>query len=407
MSGTGPAVLTAWLEGRFVGEFVRSEHGDVSFHYAPDAPDAPVSLSLPRDGSAARRAAGRFLRGLLPDRDAARAWMQRATGAASTDTFDLLAAVGGDVAGGLVLLPSGVEPGAEEGEVNPASEDAIAFRIRTLHDDTDHWYERSEPARFSLAGSQPKFALADVDGDWYWSNAAVPSTHIVKPAARRHPGLDVAEVAAETLASDIGIAAPRAGMLEVAGEQAYVVERFDRERLETGLARRLHAEDLTQALGRDPDEKYGVSAEQIVRLLRRHDATGGVAVDFVRQLAFNTVIGNADAHAKNYSVLLRPGGIRLAPIYDAVPTRLWDGYDERLAMPIAGRAHPQEVTIDHWAKFARSTGLDPDRVVEDVRAIATAVRERAGSAWGVLPEAQAQRMRDLVLDLTEKTATTS
>jgi serine/threonine-protein kinase HipA len=228
MNSRGPGVLNAWLEGRYVGEFVRSGHGDVSFHYDPDAPDVPVSLSLPRDGSAARRAAERFLRGLLPDRQEARVWMQRATGAASTDTFDLLAAVGGDVAGGLVLLPSGVEPGAVEGEVNPASEDAIAFRIRTLHDDMDHWYERSEPARFSLAGSQPKFALAEVDGDWYWSNAAVPSTHIVKPAARRHPGLDVAEGAAETLASDIGIAAPRAGILEVAGERAYLIERFDR-----------------------------------------------------------------------------------------------------------------------------------------------------------------------------------
>jgi len=52
-------------------------------------------------------------------------------------------------------------------------------------------------------------------------------------------------------------------------------------------------------------------------------------------------------------------------------------------------------------------GLDPDRVVEDVRAVATAVRERAESAWGALPDAQAQRMRDVVLDLTEKTATTS
>ena len=58
-------------------------------------------------------------------------------------------------------------------------------------------------------------------------------------------------------------------------------------------------------------------------------------------------------------------------------------------------------------KFARATALDPDPVVEDVRAVATAVRERAESAWGVLPDAQAQRMRDVVLDLTEKTAMTS
>jgi serine/threonine-protein kinase HipA len=398
------AALSAWLEGRYVGEFRRSGHGDVSFRYDSAASDAPISLSLPRDGSAARRAAERFLRNLLPDREGARRWMQRATGAPSTGTFDLLAAAGGDVAGGLVLLPSGTEPADVEGTIDPASDDAIAFRIRTLHADDDHWYERAEPARFSLAGSQPKFALADIEGDWYWSNAAVPSTHIVKPAARRHPGLDHAEVAAESLAAAIGIDAPRTSILEVAGEQAYVVERFDRRRPSSGLARRLHAEDLAQALGRDPDEKYGVSADQVVRLLRRNDQSGSVVRDFVRQLAFNTVIGNADAHAKNYSVLLRPDGLRLAPLYDAVPTRLWDGYDDRLAMPIGGAAHPQEVTIDHWSKLARATGLDPEQVVSDVRGVSAAVRERAETAWVTLGADQGGRMRDLVIELTEKTA---
>jgi serine/threonine-protein kinase HipA len=159
------------------------------------------------------------------------------------------------------------------------------------------------------------------------------------------------------------------------------VERFDRD-LSTDIATRIHTEDLAQALGREPDEKYGVSAKQAVELMRRVSA--GAPYDFVRQLAFNTIVGNGDAHTKNYSLVLSDD-VRLAPLYDALPTQSYCAshpqLDTTLAMPIAGARRPPEVTAHRWRKLSRVTGLDEDRVVSAVRDIARAVVERGGDVY--------------------------
>ena len=397
-------VLHAWLEGQYVGEFAVDGSGRITLRYDDAAPDTPVSLSLPRDGKISDRAPGRFLDNLLPDRPEARDWMRRVTGARSTSTFDLLEEVGGDVAGGLVLLPAPELPQPAATALLLADDDAIAFRISSLHDDPDRWWERSDPARFSLAGTQPKFALANVAGTWFWPNASVPSTHIIKPAFSANRGAEHAEVAAERLAADIGIVAPRADVLDVVGEQAYLVERFDRAPQPSGFAARLHMEDLAQALGRSGADKYRIGAKPILQLLLQHDASGTAAHDFLRQAAFNAAIGNADAHAKNYSVLLRPAGVELAPLYDALPTRLWPGYDEQLAMRIGGAQYTQELTLDHWSKLADQSGLDVDRARVEVQRVYDDVADRIDTAWNDLDDDPATRMRGLVAEQTAKIA---
>ncbi|KAB1640989.1 HipA N-terminal domain-containing protein [Gulosibacter chungangensis] len=96
------ARIEAWLEGHYAGQFVFDD-GVVSFQYADEAPATPISLSLPRDRPASRRAAQSFLENLLPEQAQVRARMAEIYGAASTDAFDLLSAAGGDLSGGLVL----------------------------------------------------------------------------------------------------------------------------------------------------------------------------------------------------------------------------------------------------------------------------------------------------------------
>ncbi|MCJ1683713.1 HipA domain-containing protein [Rathayibacter sp. VKM Ac-2928] len=388
--------LEAWLEGRHAGRFTRDADGRIGFSYSDDAPSTPISLSLPREGTTTRAAAARFLDNLLPDQEHTRRRMAQAYGVASTGTFDLLRTVGGDVAGGLVLLPDGEAPPTGLAQLNPALDRDVADRINSIKLDPDAWVPRQTPARFSLAGTQGKFALARVDRNWYWSNAAVPSTHIVKPARPEHLHLEEAEAAALTLAAEAGLPAPRAAVLQMTDQTAFVVERFDRVFDDTVFATRLHAEDLAQALGVDVARKYSVTAAQIVEKLRSVDATGGVVRAFLRQLAFNVLLGNADAHAKNYSVLLRPDAVSLAPIYDAVPTGLYPAFDQELAMRIAGARFPQAVTQNHWRKLARTSGIDEEEVVTLVEEVARGVAARNDTAWRTLDDDQATLLKETV-----------
>jgi serine/threonine-protein kinase HipA len=385
--------LNAWLEGEHVGVFTQGGDGHVGFEYAAQAPPVPVSLSLPRDGGWAKQAPARFLDNLLPDNDRTRRRMAQDAGAASDNVFDLLEKVGGDVAGGLVLAEGDDPPDGPAGAaLVPLGEDDIAFRVRELLRDPDLWLDRDLPAaRFSLAGTQAKFTLAKVDGRWFAPNGAVPSTHIVKPAAPNAPGADWVEAATMGLARACGVPAPGSELLTVLDQQAFMVERFDRD-LSASPARRLHTEDLAQAMGLDRSKKYGPTAAQVVGLLRRADPSLETAYAFVQLLAFNVAAGNADAHAKNYSVFLRPRGIGLTPLYDALTTTYWPHVDGRLAMGIGGAARSAEVTPAHWAKLARRAGLDPDRVVDLASDVATRVVANAAQAHAWLPAEMRQRL---------------
>lgn len=387
--------LEAWLEGQHVGSFEFAPAQPVTFTYDESAPATPISLSLPRERPATRRAAGNFLENLLPDHAKTRERMAAAYGSASARTYDLLLSAGGDIAGGLVLTPGGEAPSPGPGNLSPADEEDIATRIAAIKRDADDWMPKDVPARFSLAGTQGKFALAAIDGDWYWSNAGVPSTHIVKPARPDLRNLEAAESSALALARNAGIPASAAAVASFVDQTAFVTERFDRVR-EGDVVRRVHAEDLAQALGEGPGRKYKIQVGAIANLLREADETGQLARDFVRQLAFNVLIGNADAHAKNYSVMLRPDAISLAPLYDAVPVGLYPSFDQKLAMKIGGAVFPQAAHPALWRKAARAMEFDEDEVLGLVTDVARKVGEHNDTAWDGLDAAQATTLRGLI-----------
>lgn len=393
--------IEAWLEGRHVGQFVFDE-GDVVFVYDEDAPPTPISLSLPRDGTAVRKAARNFLENLLPEHEQTRARMASAYGAKSAGAFDLLNAAGGDLAGGLVLLPEGQALQDRLAELSPALERDIADRISAIKRDSSDTTPRDVAARFSLAGAQGKFALAWVDDDWYWSNETVPSTHILKPGNPKYRGIEAAEVAAIDLAYYAGILAPESEVMRFGDQTAYVVTRFDRIDDQGQLAQRLHAEDLAQSLGLPPEKKYDVTAGKIISLLKPIDPSGKLRRVFLSQLILNVLVGNADAHAKNYSLLLRPDDISFAPIYDVVPLFLYPEVEQELAMKIGGAHRSREVTPDHWRVFAQRTGLDADELLARVREIAEYVGENNDSVWEALDADQRIEARDFVARNVER-----
>lgn len=374
-------VLHAWMEGHHVGVFERRD-GTTSFEYDPGF-EPPISLSLPRQGGWNRRTPGVFLENLLPDNPDTREIMAQATHAKSTDTFDLLDKA--DVTGGLVFSREDTPPHATDDNMIIATDEAIAARIVTVRKSTGSWWDSGTKVRFSLAGNQPKFTLGRKDGIWYWSDYVHPSTHILKPSDGRNPHVEEIEAASMHLSALCGISTPRCGILSFENQKTYVVERFDRVTAAGDHIIRVHTEDMMQALGLPPGNKYSVKAKQILAKLHSADESDVMSYQWVERLALNTSIGNVDAHAKNYSIVFRPDGVCLSPMYDVLTTTYWPHVDKSLPMEIGGVRGAKQLTPHHWRKLAVDNNLDPDKVEETARNMAWLVLENADEAYRELP----------------------
>ncbi len=374
----------AWLQNRLVGRFFKGSDDVTRFGYAPEA-SAPISLSLPLDGSWQADAPGAFLDSLLPDNDSEREAMRRWFGAASADPLDLLVAT--DVTGGLCFtsVPDLGEITSQAREF--AREKDIAIKVYRLGRGWTTWQSDDRRSRFALAGSQGKFALERFDGRWTWPNAKHPSTHIVKPSYERFCDVPLVEDVTMHLAAACGLDVARSFVRSFGEDQAYVVERFDREVCADGQVRRIHVEDFTQALGVSRHAKYSMTAADAFALLKRLSNGGSLVREWAKQLVFNTLVGNCDAHGTNYSLFLRSNGsVELCPLYDALCTRVWQETSDLLAMPINSKNRASELSLSDWAAEAAISGICEEYLVGAVKAIAAQIVTHAPAVLAEYPD---------------------
>jgi serine/threonine-protein kinase HipA len=163
------------------------------------------------------------------------------------------------------------------------------------------------------------------------------------------------------------ITAFRSAHVSVVQETALVVTRFDR-----GPGReKLRLEDCAQILckpkGRDYAGKYDARYEDIEEIIERHSSRPAIDLArFYRRLIAFALVGNCDAHLKNFSLLETPTGLRLSPAYDVVNTAIYDGFDQTLALTIDGRkVHLDAVSGDLFRRFGLRIGI-PSRAVDQV-----------------------------------------
>lgn len=388
-------VLHAWVCDSYVGRFERvAQAHRPRFIYASDA-EVDISLSMPRGKDSSAGAAARFLEALVPEDPGLRRALQETVGASDATPWELLAAIGGDLAGGLTISVDEAEPGERIPFAYQMQPTEIASRVRRLKNGGHPYDPAGAPPRFSLAGAQGKFALAELDGTYFWPDHATPSTLIVKPEAEVYSGLELIEAATLDLANRAGVEAPPARQQCFGEETAFVVERFDRVALGDGTVERVHAEDMTQALGLSVGEKYLVDPNEIIALLNARTGDAEESYRFIEQLAFNTIIGNADAHGKNYSVLHTSEGPRLSPLYDAIPLGLFSHVfapggvvtelDQSLSMPLDGVNRFEGLSGREWAAVAEESGLDHDRVRSIVAAVSGGILEHIDETLGSVP----------------------
>lgn len=372
-----PKSLAVWLYGARIGTVTQDDFGRQSFEYdqgyAADASRPPLSLSMPVSRlRMTGKAISPFMWGLLPDSEEVRDRWGKEFRVSARNPFALLMHMGRDCAGGAIFVP---EDATDRDDLVIEVDDAhIGKRLRDLRSDTSEWAVSGE--KWSLAGAQSKFTLTlDPEGVWSEVSGDRPSTHIFKPGITDYKYQALVEHVSMSAARGVGLRAAKTEYREFAGEPALVVTRFDRRHGRDGALIRVHQEDMCQALSVYPRHKYeangGPSSEAIARVLRDNSNDGDRDVwEFAQALVFNYLIGAPDAHGKNYSVILAPGQVRLAPLYDVASALPYDATGDseidEAAMSIGGRRRFGTVHGGHWDRLANRIGLDAERLRTEV-----------------------------------------
>jgi serine/threonine-protein kinase HipA len=385
--------LIAILDGRETGRIARDVRGRLSFTYNDDWRTAenayPLSLSMPL--ALAQHGDNKidpFLWGLLPDNELVLGLWAQKFHVSARNAFSLIGAVGEDCAGAVQFVRAERLDqilGQEAPDVEWLDEAAVALRLRTLRQDHSAWRIPRDTGQFSLAGAQPKTALLFDDGRWGVPSGRVPTTHILKPPTGEFDGHAENEHFCLELARALGLPAVNSEIKHFADEVAIVVERYDRLRTPDGL-RRVHQEDICQALAVMPTHKYqnegGPGITEIVGLLRTYSGSSIEDVDtFIDSVAFNWLIVGTDAHAKNYALLIAAGGrVRLAPLYDLASVLPYQNINierARLSMKLGGEYRFRNIQSRHWRKMAQEVRLDPDQVIARVNEFSGQVADHA------------------------------
>lgn len=383
--------LRLLINGGLVANVAQRADGDLALTYDrswQERADAfPVSLSMPlsqrEHGDTAVRP---FMEGLLPDDAAILERWARQFHVSPRNPFALLSHMGEDCAGAVQFVrPDRYADvaSAGEGDVEWLSEGDVAERLRDLVEQRGTGRLPGDRGHFSLAGAQPKMPLLFDGGRWGIPSGRTPTTHILKPPAQRDlEGFDINEHFCLRLGKELGLAVAESTLQKFDDQEALVVARYDRVRVADGSVVRLHQEDTCQALAVSPLRTYqnegGPGPEDIVALLLResNDPETDVAA-FLDALALNWVISGTDAHAKNYSLLISPGTVRLAPFYDLISIL---PYPHRvhyrraaLAMRIDREYHLWKIRRRHWEGLAARCDLDPEPLVERIGQLVAAV----------------------------------
>jgi len=351
----------------------------------------PISTRMPLTGD--RVGPDIFLpwaANLLPENEQLRT-LGQLLGMSRSDVIGLLSAIGGDTAGALSIGQPGRTSSVQWRPV------ATPDELEAILDDLPNkpFLVGEEGVSMSLAGAQSKLAVAvDESGRICIPMNGSPSTHILKPDSPRLPGGVQNEAFCLTLARRLKIPAPHVATGRAGKRTFLLVKRYDRTDVD-GRWRRLHQEDYCQALGLPPSAKYeanqtgirGPTLKDMFDLTRRHLP----ATEIIRLLdliVLNVLCCNTDAHAKNYSIMIRGNGASLAPIYDIMCGEVWGNVTKNLAQAVAGKSRGNDLNGRDWQRFARECGLNPRQVLDLVGTLAKsaiAEAEAAASEVAAMP----------------------
>ena len=352
--------LDVYLCDRAVGTLMRSNDGSLSFTYLPEYLEGnaiPLSSTLPLDAASyGERDIAAFFSNLLPD-ESVRQRIADILRLTPEDTFGLLRMIGADCAGAIAFHEPGKFPSAS---TQPTYRELTESEAASLLSDlSNRPLGIGDDFRgISGAGAQDKLIACVHDRKILLPLNGTPSTHIIKPGIDRFPESVFNEWFCMKLSNLCGFETAECDIQEIGGVPYYVTTRYDRE-TKDGLTRRLHQEDFCQLLKCRPEIKYqdqgGPSVVDCVRALRDLRIPVADVIGFIDRVIFNFLIGNGDAHGKNFSVIYRTRAPRLAPVYDTLCTTIYPAIAKKMAMKFDGKFEFRWVTTGKIVRtFARA-----------------------------------------------------
>lgn len=431
--------LQVRLYGRHVADVVDAGMGLATVRYTPAAVAEPLgarlSLSLePQEAThLATGVGGYWVRSLLPEGKALD-WAVTEFGIARDDFFGLLEVLGQDVAGAVSISRESAASEQREPHYEPLSADATAELVKRAHN-IPLALDRQRGVRLSLAGVQDKLLLFHDGHSYHLPIHGAPSTHIVKPdplndgSSGSYTGISSNELLCLVLARAVGFDAAEAHVEDFDGTPALVVVRYDREVDHAGTVLRTHQEDFASALGGDPHLKYelphiqkraaaggwgtttysnqaGPNLRDLARVVSENISRVEMR-ELLARVTFHIAIGNADAHARNHSVLLHPDGrVSLSPMYDVVCTRAFPKLDTDPAQLVNGVGQIDDVTAADLVAEGCSWEL-PERQAQQAvaRTIERLSEELSGAVATAVQLGASPRIVDEVATIIEHRVT--
>ena len=357
--------LTGFQDGKSLFAF-----DDSYVDLGPGRPTLSLSFNTPGDEEATERRLREiyssrmkllpFFSNLLPE-GVLREYMVKRLKIHHDHEFDILMSLGASLPGAVRALPADELPQA-----------AINYRLGTTHAAADE-----TPIKFSLGGSQLKFSMIERGGRFTLEDGN--EEWIVKPPHPSHPNVPANEYTMMRLAAAAGIQTPEVKLVKLDAIDlggftglsipqwetwAYAIKRYDRT-----ADGRVHVEDFAQVFNVYGDQEYkATNYDTIGRLIfdlfpNRFEQIA----EFVRRLVVNILVGNGDAHLKNWSVIYRDKiAPQLAPAYDLVSTIHYVANDS-LALNLGGEKHFESIDETHFDRLARRMEAPPKFVLDTVK----------------------------------------
>ena len=394
--------LTVYFFDTAVGSLSQTA-GKLEFAYFESwlsHPDSqPLSCSLPLQAGAFSDVQSQpFFAGLLPEGELRRL-LSRQFQVSDTNSFGLLNEIGGECAGAVTFLAPKQKPThTEEPQIYWLEEHELV----SILDDLPRrpMLAGDDGLRLSLAGAQDKLPVV-LDGSRIGlAMNGTPSTHILKSSIRSLLDSVVNEHYCLSLATAMKLPAARSTIHYAGSHEFLLVKRYDRVIDSASYSQRLHQEDFCQALGRASNTKYQheggpdlTDCCQLIRKVIRPSAPS--LLQFVDAVIFNTLVGNHDAHGKNFSLLYKHGTAVLAPAYDILSTAVYPELSPKMAMKIGSQYELKQLMPRHWSQFAKANGLSTPQLFKRIQTLASRLPAAARSLQATMGEDARHRDQNL------------